>query len=101
MEFEKRCKWCNLKNPKYIEYYDKEWGIPNFDNHYLYEMLILGNYSVPCLGHIAFGKNRENKISVSLLFYYENWITFECNCQMLLLIHRHFDGTPKQSDSRF
>lgn len=42
-----------------------------------------GNYSVPCLGHIAFGKNRENKISVSLLFYYEKWITFECNCQML------------------
>ena len=40
----KRCKWCNLKNPKYIEYHDKEWGIPNFDDHYLYEMLILESF---------------------------------------------------------
>ena len=37
----KRCKWCNLKNPKYIKYHDEEWGKPNFDEHYLYEMLIL------------------------------------------------------------
>ena len=21
-----RCKWCNLKNQKYVEYHDKEWG---------------------------------------------------------------------------
>ena len=25
----KRCKWCNLNNPKYIEYHDNEWGKPN------------------------------------------------------------------------
>ena len=36
-----RCKWCNLKNPKYIKYHDEEWGKPNFDEQYLYEMLIL------------------------------------------------------------
>ena len=39
-----RCKWCNLKNPKYIEYHDNEWGIPNFDDKYLYEMLILESF---------------------------------------------------------
>ena len=39
-----RCKWCNLKNPKYIEYHDNEWGIPNFDDEYLYEMLILESF---------------------------------------------------------
>ena len=44
MEYIKRCKWCNLKNPKYIEYHDKEWGIPSFDDHYLYEMLILESF---------------------------------------------------------
>lgn len=37
----KRCKWCNLNNPLYIEYHDKEWGIPNFDDKYLFEMLLL------------------------------------------------------------
>lgn len=36
-----RCKWCNPNNQKYIEYHDHEWGIPCFDDKYLYEMLIL------------------------------------------------------------
>lgn len=39
-----RCKWCNLNNPKYIEYHDKEWCRPNFDDKYLYEMLILESF---------------------------------------------------------
>lgn len=37
----KRCKWCNLNNPNYVVYHDKEWGVPNFKDNYLYEMLIL------------------------------------------------------------
>jgi len=40
----KRCTWCNMKNPKYIEYHDKEWCVPNFDDKYLYEMLILESF---------------------------------------------------------
>ena len=36
-----RCKWCNLNNKRYIEYHDNEWCKPNFDDKYLYEMLIL------------------------------------------------------------
>ncbi len=39
-----RCKWCNLKNKKYIEYHDLEWGVPNFDDKYLFEMLILESF---------------------------------------------------------
>lgn len=39
-----RCKWCNLKNPKYIEYHDNEWCQPNFDDKYLFEMLILESF---------------------------------------------------------
>lgn len=37
----KRCHWCNLSNPLYVKYHDEEWGILNFDEKYLYEMLIL------------------------------------------------------------
>ena len=33
-----------MKNPQYIEYHDNEWGILNFDDHYLYEMLILESF---------------------------------------------------------
>ena len=30
-----RCKWCNLNNPKYIDYHDNEWGVLNLDDTYL------------------------------------------------------------------
>ena len=40
----KRCKWCNLKNKLYIDYHDNEWGIQNFDDKYLFEMLILESF---------------------------------------------------------
>ena len=40
----KRCTWCNLNNPKYIEYHDYEWGKLNTDEKYLFEMLILESF---------------------------------------------------------
>ncbi len=40
----KRCKWCNLNNPIYIEYHDKEWGVMNINDDYLLEMLILESF---------------------------------------------------------
>ena len=39
-----RCKWCNLKNEKYVEYHDNEWCKPNFNDKYLFEMLILESF---------------------------------------------------------
>ena len=39
-----RCGWCNLKNKLYIQYHDEEWCVPNFDEQYLYEMLILESF---------------------------------------------------------
>ena len=40
----KRCKWCNIKNKLYIKYHDEEWCKPNFNDKYLYEMLILETF---------------------------------------------------------
>ena len=37
----KRCSWCNLNNPIYVEYHDNEWGKVSHDEDYLFEMLIL------------------------------------------------------------
>ena len=54
-----RCKWCNLKNPLYIAYHDTEWGVPNFDDHYLYEMLILESFQAGLSWECVLNK-REN-----------------------------------------
>ena len=44
MDTKQRCQWCNLNNPLYVDYHDNEWGVPNFDEKYLYEMLILESF---------------------------------------------------------
>ena len=36
----KRCGWC-LSDPQYIEYHDKEWGVPVFQDEKLFEFLVL------------------------------------------------------------
>ena len=40
----KRCFWVNLDNPNYVNYHDKEWCVPSYDDHYLFEMLILESF---------------------------------------------------------
>ena len=40
----KRCKWVNMKNPLYIAYHDNEWGVPSYDDGYLFEMLVLESF---------------------------------------------------------
>lgn len=37
----KRCAWANPNNPLYLEYHDKEWGVPCHDERRLFEMLNL------------------------------------------------------------
>ena len=36
-----RCFWVNMDNPLYVDYHDFEWGVPKYDDHELYELLIL------------------------------------------------------------
>lgn len=36
----KRCSWCGA-DPLYIKYHDEEWGKPVYDDHVLFEFLIL------------------------------------------------------------
>jgi DNA-3-methyladenine glycosylase I len=35
-----RCPWCGT-DPLYIEYHDREWGVPVHEDRHLFEMLIL------------------------------------------------------------
>ena len=36
-----RCKWAEGVSPDYIEYHDREWGVPVFDDRVQFEFLIL------------------------------------------------------------
>ena len=57
----KRCNWCNLKNEKYIEYHDKEWGIASYDDKYLYEMLILESFQAGLSWECVLNKREDFK----------------------------------------
>ena len=35
-----RCEWCG-DDPLYQQYHDQEWGVPEFDDDALFELLIL------------------------------------------------------------
>ncbi|MDD5057689.1 MAG: DNA-3-methyladenine glycosylase I [Sideroxydans sp.] len=36
-----RCPWVDLSKPDYIDYHDKEWGVPVHDDRVLFEFLTL------------------------------------------------------------
>ena len=58
-----RCKWCNLNNPIYVEYHDKEWGVPNFDDNYLLELLILESFQAGLSWECILNKRKSFKIA--------------------------------------
>lgn len=39
-----RCGWANPHNDRYIQYHDTEWGVPVYDDHKLFEMLVLESF---------------------------------------------------------
>lgn len=39
-----RCSWVNENNPRYVKYHDEEWGVPSYDDKYLFEMLVLESF---------------------------------------------------------
>jgi len=54
----KRCAWCG-KDPVYIEYHDKEWGVPLYDDKKIFEFLLLEMFQAG-LSWITILKKREN-----------------------------------------
>lgn len=59
----KRCKWCNLNNPKYVEYHDNEWCKLNTDDKYLFEMLILESFQAGLSWECVLNKREDFRIS--------------------------------------
>ena len=63
MENKTRCKWCNLKNPLYVKYHDEEWCKPNFDDKYLFEMLILESFQAGLSWECILNKRDDFRIA--------------------------------------
>ena len=59
----KRCRWCNMKNHKYIAYHDDEWCKPNFEDQYLYEMLILESFQAGLSWECVLNKRENFKLA--------------------------------------
>ncbi len=55
---ETRCAWAG-DDPLYVRYHDEEWGVPSWDDHYLFEMLILEGAQAG-LSWITILRKREN-----------------------------------------
>ena len=53
-----RCEWCG-NDPLYVEYHDKEWGVPVHDERQLFEMLILEGAQAG-LNWLTILRKREN-----------------------------------------
>lgn len=58
-ERQRRCKWCNLNNEKYIKYHDEEWGKMVHDDKKLYELLLLESFQAGLSWECVLNK-REN-----------------------------------------
>lgn len=54
-----RCKWVNLDNKLYVKYHDEEWGIPSYNDRYLFEMLLLESFQAGLSWECILNK-REN-----------------------------------------
>ena len=54
----KRCEWANSP-PIYVEYHDKEWGVPLHDDDKLFEFLVLEGMQAG-LSWLIVLKKREN-----------------------------------------
>lgn len=55
----KRCGWCDVNSPEYVEYHDSQWGVPVHDDGLLFEILCLECMQAG-LSWLTILKKREN-----------------------------------------
>lgn len=82
-----RCGWCNLKNQEYVNYHDNEFGRPNFDDKYLFEMLILESFQAGLSWECVLNK-RKNFEKAYDNFDIDKIITYDENKINELLLNK-------------
>lgn len=55
----KRCGWVPEKDPLYVDYHDKEWGVPVYEDKKIFEFLVLESAQAG-LSWITVLRKREN-----------------------------------------
>ena len=58
-----RCKWCNMKNIKYIDYHDNEWCMPKYEDSILFELLILESFQAGLSWECVLNKREEFRVA--------------------------------------
>ena len=54
-----RCPWVDLSKVDYVEYHDREWGVPVYDDRLLFEFLTLESAQAGLSWYTVL-KKREN-----------------------------------------
>lgn len=87
MQFQKSCKrcaWVNLQNEPSINYHDKEWGAPIYEDGKLFEMLVLEGAQAGLSWQTILNK-RENYINAFDNFNFIKISSYDQNKQIELL----------------
>lgn len=59
----RRCPWVDLSKPDYIEYHDKEWGVPVHDDRRIFEFLTLETAQAGLSWYIVLRKRENYRIA--------------------------------------
>jgi DNA-3-methyladenine glycosylase I len=58
-----RCPWVDLSKPDYVEYHDKEWGVPVHDDRLLFEFLTLESAQAGLSWHTVLKKRESYRVA--------------------------------------
>ena len=72
----KRCFWVNLNNKLYVDYHDLEWGVPKYDDHELYELLILEMFQAGLSWETILKKRKNFRLAMDN-FDYERIVNYD------------------------
>ncbi len=65
-----RCQWVHNQPDIYIDYHDKEWGVPVYEDRKIFEMLVLESAQAG-LSWLTILKRREGYLKAFVNFDYE------------------------------
>ena len=58
-----RCPWVDLRKPDYVEYHDKEWGVPVHDDRAIFEFLTLESAQAGLSWYTVLRKRKNYRIA--------------------------------------
>lgn len=64
-----RCRWANPKNETYVRYHDEEWGVPSYDDHHLFEMLVLESFQAGLSWECVLNKREAFREALTTLIW--------------------------------